>query len=154
MNISDAIEQFLLDAFSDDGVVLISRNNLAQHFDCAPSQINYVLTTRFTVGRGYLTASRRGGGGYIEIRKIDVSKESFLAQILINEIGEEITAKRAILILETLFERDIITKREMILLSQTLSDNSLSAPIIIKDGLRAHILKNIILQLIKENGED
>lgn len=154
MSISDAIEQFLLDAFSDDGVVIISRNNLAQHFDCAPSQINYVLTTRFTVGRGYLTSSRRGGGGYIEIRKIDVSKESFLAQILINEIGEEITAKRAILILETLFERDIITKREMILLSQTLSDNSLSAPIIIKDGLRAHILKNIILQLIKENGED
>lgn len=62
MNICDAIEQFLLDAFSEDGVVLISRNNLAQHFDCAPSQINYVLTTRFTadMGLSHREPPRRG----------------------------------------------------------------------------------------------
>ena len=148
MNICDAIEQFLLDAFSEDGVVLISRNNLAQHFDCAPSQINYVLTTRFTADRGYLTASRRGGGGYIEIRKIDVSKDGYL--ILCREIGEEISCRRAQSILEALAERNVVTRRESALLNLAMSDSSLSSPIVIKDRLRAQILKNIILELIQE----
>lgn len=153
MNISDAIEQFLLDAFGDDGVVLISRNNLAQHFDCAPSQINYVLTTRFTVGRGFLTASRRGSGGYIEIRRVDVNKDDFLTALLVNEIGDEISERRANVILEALNERQIITERELILLSQALSDNSLASPIVIKERLRAHMLKNVVLELIKEERE-
>ena len=150
MNICDAIEQFLLDAFSEDGVVLISRNNLAQHFDCAPSQINYVLTTRFTADTGYLTASRRGGGGYIEIRKIDVSKDGYLNEILCREIGEEISCRRAQSILETLAERNVVTRRESALLNLAMSDSSLSSPIVIKDRLRAQILKNIILELIQE----
>ena len=145
MNICDAIEQFLLDAFSEDGVVLISRNNLAQHFDCAPSQINYVLTTRFTADRGYLTASRRGGGGYIEIRKDGYSHE-----ILCREIGEEISCRRAQSILEALAERNVVTRRESALLNLAMSDSSLSSPIVIKDRLRAQILKNIILELIQE----
>lgn len=154
MNICDAIEQFLLSAFGEDGVVLISRNNLAQHFDCAPSQINYVLTTRFTADRGYLTESRRGGGGYIEIRKIDVSKDGYLSELLCSEIGEEIAFRKAQCILEALAERNILTARENALLSLAGSDNSLSSPIVLKDRLRAQILKNIILELIKEGRQD
>ena len=127
MNICDAIEQFLLDAFSEDGVVLISRNNLAQHFDCAPS-----------------------GVGYIEIRKIDVSKDGYLNEILCREIGEEISCRRAQSILETLAERNVVTRRESALLNLAMSDSSLSSPIVIKDRLRAQILKNIILELIQE----
>lgn len=154
MNICDAIEQFLLSAFGEDGVVLISRNNLAQHFDCAPSQINYVLTTRFTADRGYLTASRRGGGGYIEIRKIDVSKDGYLSGLLSGEIGEEISFRKAQNILETLAERRILSERESALLSLAVSDHSLASPIVIKDRLRAQILKNIILELIQEGREN
>ena len=109
-----------------------------------------MLTTRFTADRGYLTASRRGGGGYIEIRKIDVSKDGYLNEILCREIGEEISCRRAQSILEALAERNVVTRRESALLNLAMSDSSLSSPIVIKDRLRAQILKNIILELIQE----
>lgn len=149
MNICDAIEQFLLSAFGENGVVLISRNHLAQHFDCAPSQINYVLTTRFTAEKGYITESRRGGGGYIEIRKIDVNTGGFLSSLLYG-VGEEISCRKAQNVLEALAERAVLTERECSLLCSAVSDQSLSAPIVLKDRLRAQILKNIILNLIRE----
>ncbi len=71
-NISDIIEQFILKSLGEDDSVDISRNELANFFSCAPSQINYVLETRFTVDRGFVKESRRGGGGFIKISKINI----------------------------------------------------------------------------------
>ncbi len=69
-NISDVIEKFLIDAIGGDRSIVINRNELADYFSCAPSQINYVLATRFTLDRGYVIQSRRGGGGYVTLIRI------------------------------------------------------------------------------------
>ena len=69
-NISDLIESFLIDLFGDESSIYISRNELAQYFNCAPSQINYVLSTRFTLDKGFAIESRRGGGGYVTLVRL------------------------------------------------------------------------------------
>ena len=97
-NLSDIIESFikeLLDANNND-VIEIQRNILAQQFDCSPSQINYVLTTRFTNDRGYVVESRRGGGGYIRIFRVRSSMEDELKRILNETIGDSITLNKSI----------------------------------------------------------
>ena len=79
MTISDIIEKFLIDMIgTTDGSIEIQRNELANHFNCVPSQINYVITTRFNTERGYEVESRRGGGGYIKIRKVMINKSSYI----------------------------------------------------------------------------
>ncbi len=148
MNICDEIETFLLDALGNEHSVLIARNNLAAHFDCAPSQINYVLTTRFTPERGFVTSSRRGGGGYIEITRIRF--DDILGELLRGGIGEEISFGRARGILESLEQRGVLSPREFRLLSAALTDGALVCPMPIKDKLRANIVKSVILEIMKE----
>lgn len=91
-NLSDIIEGFIKEMFEDipEGILDIQRNEMANHFNCAPSQINYVLTTRFTLERGYFVESRRGGGGYIRIKKLKISEDEFLREIM-DFIGETIS---------------------------------------------------------------
>ncbi len=75
-NLSDEIEQFILSIFTDDDRLKLSRNDLAHYFSVAPSQINYVLSTRFNLDKGYVIESRRGGGGFITIVRINENKRS------------------------------------------------------------------------------
>lgn len=149
-NISDVIEQFILDALGQEASIIISRNQLAGHFDCSPSQINYVLSTRFTADRGFLTGSKRGGGGYIEVIRIESGAEPYLSSLIAEGIGGEITRQRASHIAERLLAEEIIDEKEFNIMTAALSDESLSTPFPIKDKLRAQVLKNIIITLLKE----
>lgn len=145
--IEDFIKKLLEDA--NNGVIEIQRNELAQYFDCAPSQINYVLTTRFSSDKGYFIESRRGGGGYIKIVKVNINRDKYIQDLILNIIGDSITKSKAYGIIESFLEEDIITEREYNIMKVVLSDRTLSSVNCDKNVIRADILKNMLLVLLK-----
>ncbi|MCI9303761.1 CtsR family transcriptional regulator [Clostridium sp.] len=147
--ISDIIAKFINDMIEDEKSkeVIIQRNELADKFNCAPSQINYVLTTRFTTEKGYLIESRRGGGGYIIIKRIEYnSKEKQLEEIN-QSIGDSLTYNSAILLIEHLYDRKLITKREFEIIKRSINDRTLGLAED-KNKLRAEMLKGIIMVIL------
>lgn len=147
-NISDIIEQFILKTLGEDDSVDISRNELASFFSCAPSQINYVLETRFTVDRGFVKESRRGGGGYIKISKINIEDDNYMNNLILESVGDELSFKRLSQILLKLVDEKVISKKEAEIISASLSDDSLAMPFTIKDSLRAKAFKNVLKTLL------
>lgn len=145
--IEDFIKKLLEDA--NNGVIEIQRNELAQYFDCAPSQINYVLTTRFSSDKGYFIESRRGGGGYIKIVKVNINRDKYIQDLILNIIGDSITKSKAYGIIESFLEEDIITEREYNIMKVVLSDRTLNSVNCDKNVIRADILKNMLLALLK-----
>ncbi len=145
--IEDFIKKLLEDA--NNGVIEIQRNELAQYFDCAPSQINYVLTTRFSSDKGYFIESRRGGGGYIKIVKVNINRDKYIQDLILNIIGDSITKSKAYGIIESFLEEDIITEREYNIMKVVLSDRTLNSVNCDKNIIRADILKNMLLALLK-----
>lgn len=111
MKVSDIIEQFLLDMLREDADVTLRRNELAQQFSCAPSQINYVIDTRFTGQRGYIVESQRGGGGYIRIRRVDYTGGGYLMHV-VNSVGESIDYATVQAMLKNMEQAGIVTARE------------------------------------------
>lgn len=152
-NISDIIEQFILKTMGDDESVDISRNELATFFSCAPSQINYVLETRFTVDKGFVKESRRGGGGYIKISKINLDNDEYVSNLILESVGEELSQKRLSQILEKLKNEKIISDKEKEIIFSALSDLSLAMPFTIKDNIRAKAFKNVLTTLMKQKEE-
>lgn len=146
-NVSDIIEQFILSTIGEDDVMDLSRNELATYFAVAPSQINYVLSTRFTVERGYIVEGKRGGGGYIRLYRIENGKD--ILRSLYDSIGQSITERQAIHLLSRLYESEEITDREYAITCTAISDKALSMPIGIKDEVRANLLKNILQRLMQ-----
>ena len=151
-NISDIIEQFLLTSLGEGDKISISRNELADYFACAPSQINYVLATRFTLDRGYIIESRRGGGGYVTLLKIS-SQSEILDELKRLNISEGVSYNRAMQLIDRLVGEDHLSEREGALIRSLLSDKSLVAPGINKDTIRASLIKNLALQLSKREVE-
>ena len=147
-NISDIIEQFILKTLGDDESVDISRNELAGFFSCAPSQINYVLETRFTVDRGFVKESRRGGGGYIKISRINIEDDSYMNNLILESVGNELSYKRLSQIIKKLEDQKIISKREGEIIAASLNDESLAMPFTIKDAIRAKAFKNVLTTLL------
>lgn len=148
-NISESIEKFIIATMGDNDFVDISRNSLADYFSCAPSQINYVLDTRFTVDRGYVKESKRGGSGFIKISKIKTSdSNAYLNNLVVESIGDELSVKRMIQILDKLVSDGVMSKKESEIAESALSDESLSMPFTIKDKIRAKAFKNILLKLM------
>ena len=147
--ISDIIAQFINDMIEDkkDKEVIIQRNELADKFNCAPSQINYVLTTRFTSEKGYMIESRRGGGGYIIIKRIEYNNKEKQVEAINKAIGENLTYSAALLLLEHLYETNLITKRELEIVKISINDRTLSNAED-KNKLRAEILKGIIMVIL------
>lgn len=148
--ISNIIERFLKEMLkeTEDGIVEIQRNELAEQFECAPSQINYVLTTRFTPYMGYYIESRRGGGGYIKIIKVGIDKDKDLNSIILDTIGDSITKNKAYNIINGLVEEDIIEKREGNIIKAAIGDRSLyKVDSNARNKIRADILKDILLIL-------
>ena len=147
--ISDIIAQFINDMIEDkkDKEVIIQRNELADKFNCAPSQINYVLTTRFTSEKGYMIESRRGGGGYIIIKRIEYNNKEKQVEAINKDIGESLTYSAALLLLEHLYETNLITKRELEIVKISINDRTLSNAED-KNKLRAEILKGIIMVIL------
>ncbi len=152
-NISDIIEQFILKTMGDDESVDISRNELATFFSCAPSQINYVLETRFTVDKGFVKESRRGGGGYIKISKINLDNDEYVSNLILESVGDELSQKRFSQILEKLRNEKIISDKEKDIIFSALSDLSLAMPFTIKDNIRAKAFKNVLTTLMKQKEE-
>lgn len=151
--LSDIIEDFikeLMDANSNS-VIEIQRNLLAQQFDCSPSQINYVLTTRFNNDRGYIIESRRGGGGYIRIFKVETSRYDDFDKILNETIGDNITINKAFDLIDRLNEKGLITNKDQLIMKRTLSDRALSrVHYEDRNKIRADLLKEMILATIEE----
>ncbi|GAB7387331.1 transcriptional regulator CtsR [Bacillaceae bacterium] len=145
-SISDIIEQHLKNILqqSHSGVVEIQRSELADKFQCVPSQINYVISTRFTVEKGYLVESKRGGGGFIRIRKIDNLSKQKLYDSLMKMIDDSINQNTAEGIIERLKEENIITSREANLMRAAISREVLHLQLPVRDRLRSAILKSLI----------
>lgn len=154
--LSDSIERFIKELMSEDAQLEVRRNELAQHFGCAPSQINYVLATRFSVDHGYLIESRRGGGGFVRIVRMRIREEGNLLETLLKRVGNSIDEDTVNAIVSQLLEAELITKREAALIRSATGRNALSLPISGKDILRAAVFKNILTQVFKnaESGEE
>ncbi len=143
--ISDLIENFIKTLLSEsEGELELQRNELASYFDCAPSQINYVLSTRFTLSHGYYIESQRGGGGHIRIVRLNVDKTDFIYYLLTEGIGNEISERDAIHIINTLLEQRFITERESKLMKSAIQCKLLGIPQRIKGITRASLLKNMV----------
>lgn len=149
--LSNIIEAFIRELLeeSNTGTIEIQRNEMAEQFECSPSQINYVLSTRFTPYKGYYIESRRGGGGYIRLIKVEIEKYSDLNETIIETIGESITKSKAYHIIEGLREEEFIEKREEEIIKAAISDRSISVSVESANELRARILRNILLILAK-----
>ncbi|MDO5714184.1 MAG: CtsR family transcriptional regulator [Tissierellia bacterium] len=148
--LSNIIEQYINSLLEEQGgTVIIQRNVLAEHFSCAPSQINYVLTTRFTPYKGYFVESRRGGGGYIRILQVEVGEAEELLPMLLEEVGDSITSHKARDIIISLLDLEKISSREAEIITLACSDRSLSNEGSEKNVLRANILKNILLFILQ-----
>ena len=146
MRISDIIENFIKDMLEDDEQAIIQRNDLAEQFNCVPSQINYVISTRFKPAQGYYVESRRGGGGHITIKKINISKSEYLMHIIKN-IGNSLTNGDVEILISDFLTYKLVNEREAKLLKVATSDNVLIVPKEIRDSLRANIFKNMLLNL-------
>lgn len=155
MGLSNIIEEFISELLqeSNTGTIEIQRNEMAEQFECSPSQINYVLSTRFTPYKGYYIESRRGGGGYIKIIKVKIEKYSDLNEIIIETIGDSISKSKAYHIIEGLREEEFLNKREEEIIKAAISDRSLSESVESTNKLRAKILRNILLILARYGGE-
>ena len=146
--LSNDIEKFIKSMFdSKTQEASLQRNELADYFGCAPTQINYVITTRFSPEKGYVTESRRGGGGYIRIVRIDVNKHDYVINIL-KTMPDEISYRQASKIAEGLKETGIINELTKKMILAGVSDSAIAVPAGIKDKLRAKILKQMLLALV------
>lgn len=148
-NLSDIIEEFIKQSFREmsQDIIEIQRNEMANKFQCAPSQINYVLTTRFNLEKGYFVESRRGGGGYIRIKKLKITEDEFLQDIL-EYIGESISGRKAREIIDRLLEEEIITEREAYILSAIVNRHSIPIGLPKRDEIRAMLLKASITAIM------
>lgn len=119
-NISDIIERYLKEILANSEEIEIRRSEIADQFDVVPSQINYVIKTRFTIQNGYVVESKRGGGGYIRIEKVKLLDDIDVLDSLIRVIGDSLNERDAISILGSLYEDSVLSKREASLLASTL----------------------------------
>ena len=151
--ISDIIEEFIMNSLDDGQFIELSRNDLAKFFSCVPSQINYVLNTRFTVNRGFVVESQRGGGGYVKVLRVQDNNNNFINNVL-NRCLQPINVVEANQIINQLQERKIITNKEALIISASISAKALNNPINMDNVIRANILKQVIIELIKVKGEN
>lgn len=144
--LSDRIEEFIKEMMSEyEGMIELQRNELAEYFRCAPSQINYVLATRFSPEQGYMITSRRGGGGYIKVSRIMADENEYLMALISKLSGGEISQKEADQIIDGLMQLKIIQKSQEVVMKAAVADKAVKVPATIKNHLRANILKEMLL---------
>jgi transcriptional regulator CtsR len=149
-NISDIIEQYLKNILltSPAGLVEIQRNDLADQFQCVPSQINYVISTRFSLEKGFIVESKRGGGGYIRIQKINMPKQNGILEHILRTVHDQIDQDSAEGLIYQLEDAGYINVREANLLKAAVSRESLVIKLPLRDQVRAIILKNMLISLL------
>lgn len=148
MRISDLVAQYIIDMLEENnGGAEIRRNELAETIGCVPSQINYVITSRFTPEQGYIVESRRGGGGYIKITRVQMDKRSAVMH-LINSVGDSVDSRTATQIVQELLDRGLIALPTAKLISSAITDRPYSSvPVELRDTVRAAVLKNMLLNI-------
>ena len=152
MGTTDIIARFILDMLEEsEGSAELQRSSLAERFNCVPSQINYVISTRFSPERGYVVESRRGGGGYIRIRRVATSSPRQLIMHTVNSIGEELDLQTAAAFLSNAIHQQALSEREARLILAALGDNALRpVPRPYRDTLRASLIKHMLIQTIND----
>lgn len=147
MRMSDAIAAYILHRMEtqEDGCVELQRNELASEIGCVPSQINYVLGSRFTPEQGYVVESRRGGGGYIRIRRIHFQTGTSMLTHVVNAVGDTLSAAAAQAIAENLLDRGILSKQTALAVSAAVSDRAYRhvSPEL-RDLVRADVFKRML----------
>jgi transcriptional regulator CtsR len=148
-NISDIIEQYLKQILEQNGkeILEIKRSEIADKFQCVPSQINYVINTRFTSERGYIVESKRGGGGYIRIIKIKMNDKIDLIDNIMNHIYTRLSQAASDDIILRLLENGVITKSEAKLMVSVMDRSVLYIDLPERDELRARMMKAMLTSL-------
>ncbi len=148
MNLSNVIAEMILQMLERDGYTEIQRNELAETLGCVPSQINYVISSRFTPEHGYIVESRRGGGGYIRITRAKYDKGTALMHV-VNGIGQRLDDRTCRAHIYNLNYQDLLSEPVAKLILAATSENSLrAAPQSVKDEIRASIFKQMLLSLM------
>ena len=148
MRMSDLVAQYILEMLDEqDGSAEIQRNELAGNLGCVPSQINYVITSRFTPEQGYIVESRRGGGGYIRISRVKMDKGTALMHI-INSVGASLDKAAAEVMLNNMLQRSMLQLETAKAIAVALSDRTLkNVEQEKRDTVRADLFKNMLLTL-------
>ncbi|WP_404799179.1 CtsR family transcriptional regulator [Bacillus aerolatus] len=148
-NISDIIEDYLKKVLEMSGseIVEIKRNEVAEKFQCVPSQINYVINTRFTIERGYVVESKRGGGGYIRIIKVKVHDQYDLIDQLVSLVGNKVSQSAAENLIYRLVEEEVISSREAKIMMSVMDRSVLYIDLPDRDELRARMITSMLMAL-------
>lgn len=147
MRISDEITAYILHIMekAENGSAELQRNVLAEELGCVPSQITYVLSSRFTPAHGYLVESRRGGGGYIRIRRVTPREQMTPLMHVVNSIGDELVPTAAEAILQSMVYQGFVSQRSAGVMAAALSDRCYrDVPAEVRDRLRASLLKQML----------
>jgi len=150
MPLSDILEELICRMLSENGGVCeFKRGELAESFGCVPSQINYVLGSRFNAQNGYTVESRRGGGGYVRIRRIRYDRNEYIMHLL-SSVGETLDGAGLRALLVNLHDYGVVTRREADMIASMAGDASLRAMAGPEDTdkVRAHLLKQALLALL------
>ncbi len=148
MRMSDLVAQYILEMLdAQNGSAEIQRNELAGNLGCVPSQINYVITSRFTPEQGYIVESRRGGGGYIRISRVKMDRGTAIMHI-INSVGDSLEKATAEVMLKNMLQQNMIELQSAKIIASALSDRTLTKIEQDKrDSVRADLFKNMLLTL-------
>lgn len=148
MKLSDIIEEYILEIMSEREYAELKRSELATRFNCVPSQINYVISTRFIPELGFYVESRRGGGGYIKISKVNMDESNYIAEIM-DKIGHNMSQSVIDVYLNDFIRYNVLDSKTANLIKVAVSDKSLNkVNRLDRDKVRADIFKNIIINLI------
>lgn len=150
--LASQIEEYIkkMLSISDTGVLELKRSDLSEIFMCVPSQINYVLTTRFSAGQGYMVESRRGGGGYVRIIKLDMDNEPNLTSLLNAAKNKRVSRQSGEKLVERLVEEQFLTLREGMLIN-SLTDENILKKCEDSEAIRGAMLNNVLLLLLRDD---
>jgi transcriptional regulator ctsR len=143
-NMSDLRQSYLKNVLLSNETVEIRRSEIADQFNCVPSQINYVINTRFTIQQGYVVESKRGGGGYIRIMKVNLVDEMDVLNTLGDLIPPQLSVREANHLLQNLYENELISKREAQMMALMMEKDTF--PVSVKNGdeIRSNMMKKLI----------
>jgi transcriptional regulator CtsR len=156
-SLSDQIEEYLRDLLENHkGTIKIKRNKLANEFNCAPSQINYVLDTRFTTERGFVVESQRGGGGFIRIIKVNINSKTETLKNIVSQLSGMVTQREAKGIIQRLYENEVIEERESFLMKMAVHRRIIGVDLPHRDYIRGRILQGMLDVILKydKRGEE
>lgn len=154
-SLANKIEEYLktLLAQSTEGVLELNRSDLADIFTCVPSQINYVLETRFNPSQGYYVESRRGGGGYVRIVKFSLDLDEDLSSVMRDTENKKVSQQEGDGLIDRLAEEGFLTKREGKLIKSLLDGEILSKPYETSQHLRGKLLHKVLLNIMRDDFE-